>query len=1091
MKTTTTYWTSLLTLLVLFSFSALGQVNTPAGATWPFGARIQQFPTAPYPYGLIPSASVLSTFPYNPSTLQFGKSQDAYDAYVEWKSCYTVTCGSQARVRFDNSNETVSEGMGYGMLLAAYAADKALFDGLWAYYKARVNGNGLMNWHINDGSAGGCGTGVASGGNNGATDSELDVAMALIVATCQWPTATSPYTYATETSNHIKNMKKEVSSCSPGTYQLSNGDGWIASCPGSTSTSTQCRNPSYQAPAYVRFFQTYDATIANYWTPNVLNTIYPLLNTNRNTTTGLVSNWCDVTGAPSTNAACAAPFFQDHGYDAIRNPWRMATDYIWWGESQARTNFCQPMSTWIYGKTSNLSAPGNLRGPVNYDGSNNGRTIAGQDAIFTSMWGAATMGVNAGGNNQATLDFMYTRVKNVKNSLNCGATANSGYYGNTLRVLSLFMMTGNFWKPCDQPCAGPVFTSDSVSVCGGASVVLDGGIAAGSGKSFQWYKDNASIASATSPTLSVSATTPTGAVPPGWFRLQLNDNGCIRKDSIYVKSTAAYPSLGANTKLCFGSSVTLDSRIVGTGYTFSWDYSSTGNFAELTSLPGQTNSTLTNVRKPGLYRVNVSKPSCATVFDTITISSSQISPVDNCTMAIPGSVQLAITGPNLKAASLYDWYAAPTGGSPLTTGSPNPASGTYTWTTPSLAAGTYTYYVKDKSLQYGSLGRKAPSMPANQTCSSANMTIPTDLVSTGWSSNPVLQYMQSFTVSKTMNFDSVTVYFCLYNPDMPDVTFQLMDNTNTTVLATSAVRLPVRMVNPSPSVYGPPYDALIKGVRYYVGFNNVAPGQYKIKISAASYHVTPLPGAANILVEQSPLIQYNYYDNLDGVTVTMTNSYATSGTTTYSSRYAHFYDWTVSTANNCDRIPVIAYIGTCPFGLPVELADFTGKSFVSSNKLSWTTLAEYNADYFAIERSYPNQEYVEVGRVKATGNSGTITDYSFTDYNVSEKGAYYRLAQYDLDGKKHYSHVIYLSRYESEKVSIFPNPANTQVTIKSIDTGTEFTSVTISDLMGKEIVSSSGAAVEKQLDISGLSNGTYLITVRFRGSAEVIRLVKN
>ncbi len=706
------------------------------------------------------------------------------------------------------------------------------------------------------------------------------------------------------------------------------------------------------------------------------------------------------------------------------------------------------------------------------------------------MWGSATLGVNYSATNQATVDFMYGRVKNVKNSLNCGATANSGYYGNSLRVLSLFMMTGNFWKPCEQPCAGPVFTADSVSVCGGATLVLDGGIATGAGKTFQWYRSNTLVTGATSPTLSVSATTPTGFVPPGWFRLQLNDNGCIRKDSIYVKTTSAYPSLGANTKLCFGSNLTLDSRVVGAGYSFVWSHSNT-TFASLSPIPGGTNSTLTNVRAPGLYRVAVSKTGCADVFDTITITSSQISPVDNCTMATPGSVVLSVTGSNLGAASQYDWYSAASGGSPMTTGTPNPATGTTSWTTPSLSAGTYTYYVKDKSIQYGKLGRTAPTMPTGQTCSAANMVIPTDLVSTGWSSNPVLQYMQTFTVSKTMNFDSVTVYFCLYNPDMPDLTFVLMDNANSVVQATTPVRLPVRMVNPTPNVYGPPYDALIKGVRYYVGFNNVAPGQYKIKVSVATYHVLPLPGAANILVEQSPLIQYNYYDNLDGVTVTMTNSYATSGTTTYSSRYAHFYDWTVSTANSCDRVPVIAYIGSCPAGLPVELADFTGKGFASFNKLNWTTLSEQEADYFAIERSYLGQDFVEVGKVKATGSSNAINEYSFNDYNVTEAGAYYRLAQYDLDGKKHYSYAIYISRYESEKVTVFPNPANTMVTIKAIDTESEFTSIAIHDLMGKEMITSSGAAMEKQLDISSFSNGIYFISITFRGSSEVVRLVKN
>jgi hypothetical protein len=149
-----------------------------------------------------------------------------------------------------------------------------------------------------------------------------------------------------------------------------------------------------------------------------------------------------------------------------------------------------------------------------------------------------------------------------------------------------------------------------------------------------------------------------------------------------------------------------------------------------------------------------------------------------------------------------------------------------------------------------------------------------------------------------------------------------------------------------------------------------------------------------------------------------------------------------------------------------------------------------NAHYFAVERSYLGQDFEVVGKIEAKGISGQITDYVFNDYDVSETGAYYRLAQYDLDGEKHYSHVIYLSRYESEKVTVYPNPANTTVTIKAID-ATEFSSVSISDLMGKELLSSSDAAIEKQLDISGLSSGVYLVSVKFRGSTEIIRLIKN
>src|SRR6187431_1082230 len=129
-----------LTLLILFLITpfAYTQINTPSTATVPFGSKIAASAN-PYGYGIIPAT--LPTGAYTPASNLYGKSQDAYNAYNTWKTTYVVACGSNFRVKFDNTSQTVSEGIGYGMLLAAYAADKALFDGLWGYYKANANGH--------------------------------------------------------------------------------------------------------------------------------------------------------------------------------------------------------------------------------------------------------------------------------------------------------------------------------------------------------------------------------------------------------------------------------------------------------------------------------------------------------------------------------------------------------------------------------------------------------------------------------------------------------------------------------------------------------------------------------------------------------------------------------------------------------------------------------------------------------------------------------------------------------------------------------------------------------------------------------------
>ena len=82
---------------------------------------------------------------------------------------------------------TVSEGIAYGMLIAVYMGtkdDQMLFDDLWKYSQAHLNGNGLMNWAIASD-----GTGVT--GTGGATDADEDIAFALLMADKQWGSAGS------------------------------------------------------------------------------------------------------------------------------------------------------------------------------------------------------------------------------------------------------------------------------------------------------------------------------------------------------------------------------------------------------------------------------------------------------------------------------------------------------------------------------------------------------------------------------------------------------------------------------------------------------------------------------------------------------------------------------------------------------------------------------------------------------------------------------------------------------------------------------------------------------------------------------------
>ncbi|WP_018341567.1 glycosyl hydrolase family 8 [Cytophaga aurantiaca] len=454
---------------ISFLFATLtvfGQINSGSPAI-PFGSKISTVAN-PYGNGILPTN--LPTGTYDLSTNQFGKSQDAADAYNTWKTNYVVACGSNFRVKFDTPTQTVSEGIGYGMLIAAYAGDKTLFDGLWGYYKANSNGNGLMNWRT-----GAC-TADQSGG---ATDADLDAAMALLIAKCQWPSATSPYNYANEATTLITAIKNtEIHNTN---YQAINGDGW--------GFGSSCRNPGYQSPAYYREFAVHIASQATFWNTNVVPAAYALLNANRNTTTGLISNWSDVSGAPNS---CNGS--NEYGYDACRNPWRMATDVLWNGNATAQTNFCIPIAAYVNGKGANAS------GPVPQAGG----TTTTNEATFSSMYAAGICGSNA--TYQTIMNSMYTKTVATTDAL-------PRYFGNTLRVISLFIQTGNFWKPCNAapatvsvsltaPTTGQTFNEgDAITLTATASTTN------GTISKVEFYNGSVLIGTATSSPYTISWTT--------------------------------------------------------------------------------------------------------------------------------------------------------------------------------------------------------------------------------------------------------------------------------------------------------------------------------------------------------------------------------------------------------------------------------------------------------------------------------------------------------------------------------------------------------------------------------------------------------
>ena len=376
---------------VVMCNGVFAQINSGNGAV-PFGKNTR------YEYGIMPTNL--------PSGGTYGQAQKAADAYNAWKNAYVASCGSTYRVKFDDGSSTVSEGIAYGMLLSVYADDKKLFDGLWQYYKDKMDGNGVMHWKI-----GGC-DGVT--GQNGATDAELDVAMSLVIASEQWGSS-----YANDAKSMIRKIKQFEMS---GSGQTLNGDAW-----GNTNS---CRNPSYFAPAYYAEFAKVDSDNASFWSGSAITASDKILKANRNSSSGLVSNWCDDSGTENTcgNTGSGA---NGYGADACRNPWRMAVDYLWHG-----SNCCSAASD-INAKLINFvnGYENQMKGPI----SNRNCSNPGGGSYVNGSYTTFALPPMTSSSAQNSLNKCYSAVAGLQDV--------DAYFNSTIRCVSLFVLTGNFWAP--------------------------------------------------------------------------------------------------------------------------------------------------------------------------------------------------------------------------------------------------------------------------------------------------------------------------------------------------------------------------------------------------------------------------------------------------------------------------------------------------------------------------------------------------------------------------------------------------------------------------------------------------------------------
>ncbi|MDA3883823.1 MAG: glycosyl hydrolase family 8 [Bacteroidales bacterium] len=543
-------------------------------------ASAQEFPypqSQQHPYGYMSS---------NITTAQ------ATAEYNDWISAYYVECSaSEARIDYDGN--TVSEGIGYGLVITAYAGDKTKFDKLLNYYNNRKNGNGVMNWEYP-------GCSLSPSGSGAATDGDMDAAMGMLVAIHQWPGQGYEQDFEALASA-MKNT--EFTSC----------NGIIIQKPGDAWGGCDCTNPSYYSPGYYRAFAAYytekgDNTNASWWT-QAADDSYVVLFANQHSSSGLVTAWTNQNGdaGPCGGVAGGGGGPDTYQYDACRTPWRIATDYLWWGSSDAET-FLLPMVNFV--KT-NVGGIENVVDGYNHDGS-----------VFGQWHNVPFVGSFA-------LAAMTTSQSDANDFLGHFSTLSGDNYFNTcLSVMYKFLATGNYWNPYGVepgPVCSQVDLGSDVSLCGIGSVELNAGISSGTNRTFTWYRNDSQLQASTSNTYSAAS-------QAGTYKVIMDSAGVCASEAI-VEVEASIPTVNLGPDVFLSGSLTLDAGVSGTGLQYTW-------FKDDVEISGETQKTLA-VTDVGLYRVEVSATACAMQSDEILIDRAPYISKTSASITIDGTVDNA------------------------------------------------------------------------------------------------------------------------------------------------------------------------------------------------------------------------------------------------------------------------------------------------------------------------------------------------------------------------------------------------------------------------------------------------------------------
>jgi len=408
-------------LLILKSpFSAAGEERVTERSDGRVSQPAMSFPQhCPYTKGTIK--------PNHLPQQQLDKQVEVF--YDQWKKRYVKPgCNpGQSYIWFERKGkECVSEGQGYGMIITVLMAgyDKNAqdtFNGLYQYYKAHPAKTSpyLMAWA----QVKAC----KDLDRSTATDGDMDIAYSLLLAAKQWGN-TGSINYLHEAQGIIAAiMQHEINQK---TYSILLSDAIEYDSADYFDTRSSDFMPGH--------FKAFEATLHNGKWKSVIDNTYRLfaaVQAQYSPDAGLVPDFIrstNKTPRPAQRNYLESPYDGSYNYNACRVPWRIASDYLLYGDKRAKT-FADKINHWIRATTNG-----------NPDNISAGYTLAGNDIkgrYFEALSFIAPFTVSAtvDQNNQQWLNKLWDYLVAFK-------LKDYDYYDNSIKILDMIIVSGNYWK---------------------------------------------------------------------------------------------------------------------------------------------------------------------------------------------------------------------------------------------------------------------------------------------------------------------------------------------------------------------------------------------------------------------------------------------------------------------------------------------------------------------------------------------------------------------------------------------------------------------------------------------------------------------